>query len=78
MVIESINALRLNLIDYGEATIKSDVDAWVKKRKEVERKETILKSYEKLFGFIILTLNRYGMLFDTQPRGFSNVEMKSV
>ncbi|MCJ7571087.1 MAG: hypothetical protein MUO82_04325 [Candidatus Thermoplasmatota archaeon] len=33
---------------------------------------------ERLFNFIIKTLNKYGMLFEEQPQGFSNVEMKSV
>ena len=28
--------------------------------------------------FIIQTLNKYGMLFESQPKGYSNVEMKSV
>ncbi len=28
--------------------------------------------------FIIETLNRYGMFFDSQPQGYSNVEMKSI
>jgi len=31
-----------------------------------------------LFDFIIQTLNKYGMLFEKQPEGFSNVEMRSV
>jgi len=32
----------------------------------------------ELFDFIIQTLNKYDMLFDEQPQGYSNVEMKSV
>ena len=32
---------------------------------------------EKL-KFIIETLNKYGMLFESQPQGYSNVEMKSI
>ena len=84
LVVESVNALWINLIDFGEATIKSDVNAWMKKSREAARKVeetqrlTVYKSYEKLFEFIILTLNKYGMLFDSQPKGFSNVEMKSI
>jgi hypothetical protein len=34
--------------------------------------------YRKWFEFMIETLNKYGLLFDTMPRGYSNVEMKSV
>jgi len=32
----------------------------------------------KLYDCIIQTLNKYGMLFEQQPQGYSNVEMKSV
>ncbi len=32
----------------------------------------------KFYHFIIKMLNKYGMLFDCQPEGYSNVEMKSV
>jgi hypothetical protein len=32
----------------------------------------------KLNDFIIQILNMYGMLFESQPKGYSNVEMKSV
>jgi hypothetical protein len=31
-----------------------------------------------LYECIIQTLNKYGMLFEQQPQGYSNVEMKSV
>jgi len=80
-IAECVIALRINLIDYGEATIKSDVEAWIKEKwSTVTSNESrkVVKSYTKLFEFIIQTLNRYGMLFDSQPRGFSNVEMRSV
>ena len=77
-VLESINALRLNLVDYGEATIKSDVTAWLRIQNKMKHEGGVLKYYEKLFSFIIQTLNKYGMLFDSQPKGFSNVEMHSV
>lgn len=33
---------------------------------------------EHLYDKIIQTLNKYGMLFPEQPKGYSNVEMKSV
>jgi hypothetical protein len=31
-----------------------------------------------LYDRILQTLNKYGMLFEQQPQGYSNVEMKSV
>jgi len=33
---------------------------------------------KKRFAIIIEVLNKYGMLFESQPKGYSNVEMKSV
>jgi hypothetical protein len=32
----------------------------------------------RLYDFIIKTLNKYGMLFPEQPKGYTNVEMRSV
>lgn len=32
----------------------------------------------KLFDYIIQTLNKYNMLFEKQPEGYSNVEMRSI
>ncbi|UCF12931.1 MAG: hypothetical protein JSW06_01405 [Thermoplasmatales archaeon] len=78
MVVESVVALYTNLIDYGEATIKSDVDAWKSNVMSKMKDTSSFVSYRKLFEFIIQTLNKYGMLFESQPRGYSNVEMKSV
>jgi hypothetical protein len=34
--------------------------------------------FKQLFEFMLERLNRYGMLFETSPQGYSNVEMKSV
>ena len=77
-VVESVIALYMNLIDYGEATIKSDVDAWKSNVMSKMKNPDSFVSYRKLFEFIIQTLNKYGMLFESQPKGYSNVEMKSV
>lgn len=80
-IAECVMALHTNLIDFGEALIKTDVDAWKKERWtkcSTSESRAVIRTYTDLFEFIIQTLNRYGMLFDSQPRGFSNVEMKSV
>ena len=77
-VVESVVALYTNLIDYGEATIKSDVDAWKSNVMSNMKNTSSFVSYRKLFEYIIQTLNKYGMLFESQPKGYSNVEMKSV
>jgi hypothetical protein len=34
--------------------------------------------YRAWFEYMVKTLNKYGMLFESQPKGYSNVEMKSV
>ncbi|UCD13367.1 MAG: hypothetical protein JSW60_07365 [Thermoplasmatales archaeon] len=78
MVVESVVALYTNLIDYGEATIRSDVDAWKSNVMSKMKNPSSFVAYRKLFEYIIQTLNKYGMLFESQPRGYSNVEMKSV
>ena len=77
-VVESVVALYTNLIDYGEATIKSDVDAWKSNEMSNMKNTSSFVSYRKLFESIIQSLNKYGMLFESQPKGYSNVEMKSV
>jgi hypothetical protein len=122
-VIYTVNALYTSLVDYGEATIRSDVDKYRKnkynpkinetwdkcwgkfdddeieekfKKYDVFEKDKKIKEFKKsllspgrcwnihcseaikLYDFIIQTLNKYGMLFESQPRGYSNVEMKSV
>ena len=81
-VIESIIAFQCLLVDYGEALVLSDVTRWRKEHEEEFKKKA--SNYEKMyvyrrwFEFMIETLNKYGLLFDTMPRGFSNVEMKSI
>ena len=77
-VVESVIALTLNLIDFGEAMIKSDVKKWIEEVRMKQEEPYSFISYRKQFEFIIQTLNKYGMLFDSQPQGYTNVEMKSV
>ena len=80
-VIESIVALKVLLVDYGEAPIKTEVEAWHEAhRSEMENADSFKLHiiYMRWFEFMIQTLNKYGMLFESQPKGYSNVEMKSV
>ena len=78
-VVESVLALYYSLVDYGEASIKTEAR---KKINEIQEKldynEKKLFYYRKFFEFIIETLNKYGMLFDSTPKGYSNTMMKSV
>jgi len=82
-IIDSIRSLYILLFDYGDATIRSDVDDYYKKNyiKKIEvlnkkkEKDWYAKADEsiKLFDFIMKTLNKYGILIADQPEGFSNV-----
>ena len=79
IVVESVLSLYYTLVDYGEATIKTEAR---KKLHEIQEKtdynQNKLSYYRKFFEFMIDTLNKYGMLFDTTPKGYSNVIMKAV
>jgi len=79
-VIESIIALRCILVDFGEAPIASDVDEWHDKNIDKIKDEDMnrMTFYRKWFQYIVKTLNKYGMLFDSQPKGYSNVTMRSI
>jgi len=80
-VIHTVKNLHYSLIDYGEALIKSEVDAykkefiipWLKENKHIG---AVADIYEKLFAKIIEVLNKYGMLFEKQPEGYTNVVME--
>jgi hypothetical protein len=81
-VIESIIAFNCLLVDYGEALVRTDVMRWQKEH-DAEFKAKVsnyqkMTIYRKWFEFMIETLNKYGLLFNTVPRGYSNVEMKSI
>ena len=78
-VIESITALYYSLVDYGEATLKTEAKQKLNEfREQKDFEENRLYYYKQFFEFIIETMNKYGMLFDTSPQGYSNVEMKSI
>lgn len=76
---ESVLSLYFLLVDYGEATIKSEVR---KRLFDLKSNEDFSKNavlyYQRLFEYIIEVLNKYGMLFESNPKGYSNTVMKSV
>ena len=79
-VVESIMALYCLLVDYGEAPVKTEVDNWYDKHREEIKKSSgfdRMTWYREWFEYMVKTLNKYGMLFESQPKGYSNVEMKS-
>ena len=65
--------------------LKSDFDIERKVEKLQEKKPSAGWCWRenadesvKLFDFIIQTLNKYGMLFQEQPKGYSNVIMEEI
>lgn len=82
-VTHTVKALRYTLIDYGEAIIKTEVENYFNKVIEPQLKKTnswhnVANLYQKLFEKIIEVLNKYGMLFEKQPEGYSNVVMEGI
>jgi len=80
-VIESIIAFRALLVDYGEAPIRTEIDKWHDEHEDEFKGKNDYKrmfQYRRWFEFMVQTLNKYNMLFDTQPRGYSNVTMTSI
>ena len=81
-VIESIIALSALLVDYGEAQVRTDVMRWQQEHiAEFKEKCSEMKKmqvYRIWFEYMVQTMNKYGLLFDSMPRGYSNVEMVSI
>ena len=89
--VHTIDALYLSLVDHGEALIKTDVEKWKEKNYWPEHKKVWNSEKEvnekwwdtfhlarRLYEQIIQVLNKYGMLFEEQPRGYSNVIMEEI
>jgi hypothetical protein len=82
-VVHTIRAFYYTLVDYGEALVKTDVDEFLydviePQLENIKSWEKSARIHQRLFEKIIEVLNKYGMLFETQPKGYSNVEMSSV
>jgi hypothetical protein len=82
-LIESVIALKCLLVDFGECPIKTEVNTWYEKQKEEMKKQDADEFkhhlfYRKWFEFMVETLNKYGLLFDTQPKGYSNVVIEEI
>ena len=76
-IIDSIKALHTILFDYGNATVRTDVNEYYEKtyKKKIEelykekKDDWYGKADEsiKLFDFIMKTLDKYGILFSDNP-----------
>jgi len=71
------------MVDYGEALIKTEVDNYKKnvvdkQLKDGDSWQNVANTYQEFFEKIIEVLNKYGMLFQEKPRGYSNVNMGAL
>ena len=82
-VVYSVRALYYSLVDYGEAILKSEIDDY----KLIHIDPLIVNNmvwgkianvYEKFYVKIIEVLNKYNMLFEQGPEGYSNVIMEVI
>jgi hypothetical protein len=72
-----------SLCDYGEATVKKDVDEHYQILAVYHTQEDGTFTQNEVFllelyRYMLETLGRYGMLFETTPSGFTNVTMTSI
>ena len=77
--IESILTLYHSLVDFGDAPIKTETKQKLKEmEKQSDYRENRIYYFKQLFEFMLERLNRYGLLFENSPLGYSNVEMRSI
>ena len=76
--ISSVEVLILNLINFGDAPIKDEFQQWWKdNHHKFNGKYEITIAKAKLERIIDI-LNKYQMLHDSLPRGYSNVTMEGI
>jgi len=78
-VCETVIALYYSLVDYGEATIKTEADKrynWIFEQPDFKKKK--LAYFKGFFEYMIELLNKYDMLFEVKPEGYTNTKMRSL
>ena len=76
--ISSVNVLIMNLVDYGDAPIKTEYKTWKEKHKPELNEHNAFYGANLKFEAVIKILNKYQMLHDALPRGYTNVVMEGV
>lgn len=76
--ISSVNILVLNLINFGDAPLKDDFDRWKEGAKDKFPKMSGLAIAKLKLEKIIGIMNKYQLLCDSLPRGYSNVILEGV
>ena len=76
--IASVGVLVINLIDYGDAPIKSDYLKWREGHKKTLNEINPFGQAHRKLEAIIEILNKYQMLHDSLPKGYSNVILEGV
>ena len=75
----SVDVLVINLVDYGDCPIRTEFKQWWKEKyKSFEVEQNPLHIAELKLEKIIEILNKYQMLHDSLPRGYTNVTMEGV
>lgn len=76
--VASVGVLIINLIDFGDAPIKTEYLQWRDENKKTFENKYPLAIAQMKLEKIIEILNKYQMLHDSLPRGYSNVVLESV
>ena len=76
--IASVDVLVLNLIDYGDAPIKTEFNRWFQDNEHRFEGKALISIAKWKLEKIIDILNKYQMLHDSLPRGYSNVILESI
>lgn len=76
--ISSVHVLIMNLVDYGDSPLKSEFNEWLESNKSKLKEESRFAVANLKFEKVILILNKYQMLHDSLPRGYTNVVMEGV
>lgn len=76
--VSSVGVLILNLIDYGDAPIKTEYKKWYTDNRAKFRNYNAIDTASTKLEKIIAILNKYQMLHDALPRGYTNVILEGV
>ena len=76
--VSSVGVLVINLIDFGDAPIKTEYLKWRNENKKTFKELYPIAIAQVKLEKIIEILNKYQMLHDSLPRGYSNVILEGV
>ena len=74
----AVDTLAASIVDYGDAPLRSEYLEWLAKESDWMKEHNTISRARHKYKAIIYILNKYQMLHDSLPRGYSNVKMESV